>query len=103
VDSHFPPIKQVFYDTASYKAIAAADPNYSLDASFKSSVPEFTFKRPDDIFNGKVYVYNDVSPNDINQGQLGDCYFLVVLSSLAETPARVTKIYNEIEPVKSGL
>lgn len=34
---------------------------------------------------------------------MGDCYFLVVLSSLAETPDRVKRVFNQSKPRKSGL
>jgi len=44
-----------------------------------------------------------VNPNDINQGQIGDCYFLVVLSSLAENPNRIKKIFNQEHKRPSGI
>ena len=34
-----------------------------------------------------------ISPNDIKQGMLGDCYFVAALASLAEWPHRVEKIF----------
>lgn len=75
------------------------DPNIDKDidtAAFNS----FKWKRASELFN-PIYVFEDgVEPNDINQGQLGDCYFLAALSSLAEFPDRVkalfvTKTVNE--------
>lgn len=32
-------------------------------------------------------------PNDINQGALGDCYFLAGLAALAQRPDRIYKIF----------
>lgn len=42
---------------------------------------------------------SDINPHDVNQGELGDCYFLAFCSSMAEQPDRVrdmfiTKEYN---------
>lgn len=35
-----------------------------------------------------------IQPNDIKQGLLGDCYYLSVLAALAETPDRITNLFN---------
>jgi hypothetical protein len=38
----------------------------------------------------KISIFDGgISPNDIEQGELGDCYFLAVLSSIAEKPDRI--------------
>lgn len=43
---------------------------------------------------GKLQVFfNEVSPSDIKQGLLGDCYFLSVISVLAEVPRRITSLF----------
>jgi calpain-15 len=34
-----------------------------------------------------------ISPNDIKQGMLGDCYFVAALASLAEWPHRIERIF----------
>lgn len=44
--------------------------------------------------SGKSYLFHDkIEPNDIIQGQLGDCYFLSSLAALAEHPQRVRNIF----------
>ncbi len=40
-----------------------------------------------DIFPEKV------SPNDVVQGGLGDCWFLTTISALAEYPERIKKLF----------
>jgi calpain-15 len=34
-----------------------------------------------------------IDPNDIKQGSLGDCYFLAVLSSMAEDPKDIEALF----------
>ena len=41
------------------------------------------------VFAGKI------EPNDIQQGIIGDCYFLSVLSVLTEKPDRVKRLFHE--------
>lgn len=43
---------------------------------------------------GKLSVFfEEVSPKDIKQGLLGDCYFLSVLSVLSEDPKRIKDLF----------
>ena len=42
-------------------------------------------------------------PDDIKQGNLGDCYFLSVLSILAERPHRIERLFINKEINDAGL
>ena len=61
--------------------------------------------RPDVIFKGKDYQVfsDDTNPNDIDQGGLGDCYFLSTLASLTEVSARIQRIVYSKEANKPGI
>lgn len=39
------------------------------------------------LFQGKI------EPNDIKQGDVGDCYFMAGLAALAENPQRIVKLF----------
>lgn len=44
--------------------------------------------------DGKLAIFADgIDPNDIQQRSLGDCYFLSVLSALAEYPDRIRRLF----------
>ena len=53
----------------------------------------FQWKRAKDIYKNAQIFADGIEPNDINQGALGDCYFLAVLSSLAEFPKRIEDMF----------
>ena len=64
----------------------------------------FVWKRPSDVYGeGNFVVYDTPDPNDIQQGALGDCYFLSVLSMLAENPHRVRKLFAHHEILPEGI
>ena len=79
-DPDFPPTLASLYD---------ADADEVDEAVYKS----YSWKRASEIYN-PVYIFKDgVEPNDINQGSLGDCYYLATLSSLAEFEDRVRALF----------
>lgn len=113
--------KQIPYEVLSYEQIVAQmkqnnvenfiDPHFppkdnSLYNVVKDSYP-FDFavhwRRPHEFMENPVVFENDVDPNDIKQGQLGDCWFLSALSSLAERPGMVKRLFITQEYNKEGI
>ncbi|PKL76407.1 MAG: hypothetical protein CVV27_10460 [Candidatus Melainabacteria bacterium HGW-Melainabacteria-1] len=46
---------------------------------------------------------DSIRPDHIQQGELGDCYFLAAVASLASTPQGKQQIYNMIKEVGQGM
>ena len=49
--------------------------------------------RAQDIFPGKSLFGDGISPDDIDQGGLGNCWFLAAISAIAEKPGRMEKVF----------
>ena len=68
-----------------------------------------TWKRVADIpglkdQNGDLHIFfEEIEPNDIQQGQLGDCYFLSSLAALAEQPDRIKRMFLSLEVNDAGV
>lgn len=55
--------------------------------------------RAEDVFGrGEFAVFNDIHPDDIRQGGIGNCYFLCALSSLAEQPGLIKRLFDTTHP-----
>ena len=67
--------------------------NPSIDEGDASLYRSLAWKRAKDIYKQPKVFSGGIEPNDINQGSLGDCYFLAVLSSLAEFPERIMDMF----------
>ena len=61
------------------------------------------WKRASELFSHPRVFSDGIHPNDINQGGLGDCYFLAVLSALAESEERVRNIFVTQDVNSAGI
>ena len=70
----------------------------------RSDFKSYVWKRPYDIFNGPYDVCSrrSVGPNDLQQGSLGDCYFIASVAAVAEVPERVAKNILSKDPNPCG-
>ena len=55
-----------------------------------------------EIYEQPFIFQDSIDPQDINQGQLGDCYFLAVLSSMAEDPVQIFSMFHTKQINKAG-
>ena len=62
----------------------------------------YHFKRLSYVLEGVKVVDSGISPNDIYQGQLGDCYYLSSLSAVAEHPDRIDRLLMQKETSEKG-
>jgi len=69
---------------STWKAFSWLRPEQFMDTS-----------KPIELFQGKI------EPTDILQGQLGDCYFLSTLASIAEFPQKIKKVFEFEFPGKN--
>jgi len=61
------------------------------------------WQRAGDVFaDHSLYGTNGVTPADVRQGTIGDCWFLSAISALSEVPGRIERIFhnpdNELSP-----
>ncbi len=79
------------------------DPYFRHDASVLTGLEgKYNWLRASQIFAGREKVYDSFSGDDIEQGDLGDCYLLSAMSALAEFPGRVQKLFPQRERNPSG-
>ena len=63
------------------------------------------WQRPGKIFDGGKYFMYDktIEPSDIIQGELGDCYFLSALASLAQNNERIKRLIRFRRTTETGV
>ena len=69
---------------------------YWADMGESLKVKDFEWKRAKNLFNdanNDLWGSNGISPNDIKQGGLGNCWFLAGASALAEHPHRIERMF----------
>ena len=85
IDPYFPPV----------------DSSINLGSSSPIDYP-IHWRRPKDFFQGVFKVYESISPNDILQGRLGNCWFMSALACIAENPETVQRLFIDSEVNESG-
>ena len=63
----------------------------------------YKWKRASQIWKNPKIFADGIEPSDILQGGLGTCYFLSVLSAMAENPSRVKACFYTKEVNKAGI
>lgn len=63
--------------------------NKRHDSGNLTKMRQVEWKRPEDIFEEPAIFKDGTSPDDIEQGGLGDCYYLACLSSMAESEENI--------------
>ena len=90
IDPVFPPV---------FASLAKDDRNCDDVEKFR----KIEWKRMTEIFPNPVMYSDGIDPGDVSQGILGDCYFLAVLSSMAEFPDRIKAMIETEEINTAGI
>lgn len=93
------------YTDTDFPATFASLWGFGEDGQPKDDYISLGWARPDAMFGASdVKVYSSgIHPNDIEQGGLGDCYYLSAISSIAEMPERITRLFYSKDVNKSGV
>ena len=60
------------------------------------------WKRIPEIIKDAKFICDTVSPEDVFQGEIGNCYFLSAVSALAENDFRIKNIFGELKINPNG-
>lgn len=86
-DSDFPPEKSSLappQDQGNYRDVVA-------------------WKRSGEVYKNPQLFEGKIEPNDILQGNLGDCYLLSTLAAIAEYPNRIKRLFISPETNQNGI
>ena len=61
------------------------------------------YKRSSDIFSNPQVFQDDIHPDDVRQGRLGDCWLMCALSACAEFPGLIKKLFPDGTKHANGL
>ena len=63
-------------------------------ADYNGQFDVIEWKRASELFNDDYDLFRGITPSDIRQGSLGNCYFLCSLASLAEYPDLIKRLFD---------
>eukprot|EP00930_Biecheleria_cincta_P074945 TRINITY_DN62145_c0_g1_i1.p1 TRINITY_DN62145_c0_g1~~TRINITY_DN62145_c0_g1_i1.p1 ORF type:complete len:796 (+),score=164.02 TRINITY_DN62145_c0_g1_i1:60-2447(+) len=100
--AYLPDMELIADDDDVASEASESDPGETFEDGLKEVLDDKdrTWKRCQDI--GGTALFADVSPNDIHQGKLGDCWLLAGFSSLAEFPESLSILFKRKELSKKG-
>ena len=90
IDPVFPPV---------FASLAKEDRNVDDISKFR----KIGWLRIPEIFSDPKMYSDGIDPGDVSQGALGNCYFLAVLSSMAEFPNRIKALIETPEVNSAGI
>ena len=71
--------------------------------------PELDMGKPDRWVRARMLgnsseavLFDEVRPQDVKQGHVGDCYLLASLSALAQQPQRLKNLFSEKHLTEDG-
>lgn len=98
IDKDFPPtLMSLVKANVSASDGELADPSVSKGLAVE-------WRRPSDFMEGEYQVFEaGIEPNDIKQGQLGDCWFLCAIAALTEFPQLVKDLFETQEVSEHGV
>lgn len=68
--------------------------NRSKFSTFKGDAASIMSMYPEEKAVIAYKLFDDIKPADIKQGHCGNCYFLSAVSSIAEYPNRIERIFK---------
>lgn len=95
-DKHFPPNKKSLLGHGHELGL----PNFH---EVSQETGQLRWARPFQIFKKQFQVIKKIDPHGINQGSLGDCYFLCAVSAVAEWRDRIRRLIVSKDPNREGV
>ena len=88
-DTHFPTTSALYWASMPSELYGVISTDYEDMIEWVRASEAF----PDNPFWGS----NGITPEDVRQGVIGDCWFMVAASALAEKPKRLEKIFLNVD------
>ncbi|KAL4497235.1 hypothetical protein ABPG72_019555 [Tetrahymena utriculariae] len=93
-DSEFQPVPDsIIRDPSFRKYYEWRELSWKRPAQFFGHNNYSMFQKMDSMNTSRIGLGKLIAPQDIEQGQLGDCYFLSAVSSLAQEPQRILNLF----------
>ena len=98
IDKLFPPNNKSIFGSEPQKLINKKTKYLNINTN------EIIWLKPNEIFNNQPYSIfeHEISISDINQGKIGDCYFLSAIISMVKYPQMIYQLFKTIKIPKNN-